>query len=44
MAITAFHYHDARSGSISNGCLRVGAEVTQALAALPDGTPVNIRP
>ena len=44
VAITAFHYHDARSGSISNGCLRVGAEVTQALAALPDGTPVIIRP
>ncbi|MGC5169625.1 L,D-transpeptidase [Micromonospora sp. DT81.3] len=44
VAITAFHYHDVRSGPVSNGCLRVGAEVTQALAALPDGTPVTLRP
>lgn len=44
VAITAFHYHDVRSGSVSNGCLRVGAEATEALAALPDGTPVTLRP
>lgn len=43
VAITAFHYHDARSGTISNGCIRVRAEATQALAALPDGTPVYVR-
>lgn len=43
VAITAFHYHDARSGVISNGCIRVAAEATQALAALPDGTPVYVR-
>lgn len=44
VAITAFHYHDARSGAISNGCIRVTAEATQALATLPDGTPVYVRP
>lgn len=44
VAITAFHYHDERSGAISNGCIRVPAEATQALAALPDGTPVYVRP
>ncbi|GAA1958125.1 L,D-transpeptidase [Microbacterium aquimaris] len=42
VAITAFHYHDARSGAVSNGCLRVDAATTEALAALPLGTPVVI--
>ncbi|TQJ32402.1 L,D-transpeptidase family protein [Microbacterium sp. SLBN-146] len=43
-AVTAFHYHDSRSGSISNGCLRVDAAAAAALAALPHGTPVSISP
>lgn len=43
-AITAFHYHDARSGAISNGCLRVDVEAITQLAALPLGTPVFILP
>ncbi len=42
VAITAFHYHDARSGAVSNGCLRMDADATEALAALPLGTPVVI--
>lgn len=42
-AITAFHYHDVRSGAVSNGCLRVAPEVTARLAQLPLGTPVIIR-
>ncbi len=41
-AITAFHYHDARQGAISNGCLRVSAESIEKLAALPLGTAVVI--
>lgn len=43
VAVTAFHYHDARSGAISNGCLRVAPEAIQRLAQLPPGTPVVIR-
>ena len=43
VAITAFHYHDDRSGSISNGCLRVDPDAITALAQLPLGTPVIIR-
>ena len=43
-AITAFHYHDDRSGDISNGCLRVDADTIDRLAALPLGTPVVIVP
>jgi hypothetical protein len=42
-AVTAFHYHDARSGAISNGCLRMGPEAIDRLAQLPLGTPVYIR-
>ncbi|MDZ8202681.1 murein L,D-transpeptidase [Microbacterium sp. SSW1-59] len=42
VAITAFHYHDARSGAVSNGCLRIDAAGAEALAALPLGTPVVI--
>lgn len=44
VAVTAFHYHDERSGSISNGCLRVDPAAIEALAALPAGTPVIVRP
>lgn len=43
VAVTAFHYHDARSGAISNGCLRLGPEAIDRLAQLPVGTPVVIR-
>ncbi|WP_110588892.1 L,D-transpeptidase family protein [Microbacterium suaedae] len=42
VAVTAFHYHDARTGEISNGCLRVSADVIERLAALPAGTPVHV--
>ena len=42
VAVTAFHYHDVRSGAISNGCLRVGVDANSALAELPAGTPVYI--
>lgn len=44
VAVTAFHYHDERSGSISNGCLRVDPAAIEALAQLPLGTPVIVRP
>lgn len=44
VAVTAFHYHDERSGPISNGCLRVDPAAIGALAALPYGTPVMIDP
>ncbi|NYF16356.1 hypothetical protein HDC37_001170 [Microbacterium sp. AK009] len=44
VAITAFHYHDARSGAISNGCIRLDAAAIGKLAELPMGTPVLIRP
>jgi hypothetical protein len=43
VAVTAFHYHDTRSGPISNGCLRLGPEAIDRLAQLPEGTPVVIR-
>jgi len=42
-AVTAFHYHDERSGSISNGCLRVDPAAIEKLAQLPLGTPVIVR-
>lgn len=44
VAVTAFHYHDERSGILSNGCLRVDPAAIEKLAALPFGTPVVIRP
>ena len=44
VAVTAFHYHDERSGPISNGCLRVDPAAIEALAQLPLGTPVTVRP
>ncbi|MTE24054.1 L,D-transpeptidase [Microbacterium sp. ZXX196] len=43
VAVTAFHYHDAHAGAISNGCLRLGAEAIDAIAELPAGTVVHIR-
>ncbi|WP_435527185.1 L,D-transpeptidase [Microbacterium aurantiacum] len=43
-AVTAFHYHDERSGAISNGCVRVDPAAIAALAELPKGTPVLITP
>jgi hypothetical protein len=43
VAVTAFHYHDDRSGDISNGCIRVSADVIERLAQLPEGTVVDIR-
>ena len=42
VAVTAFHYHDARSGAISNGCLRLGPEAIDRLAQLPLGTAVYV--
>lgn len=44
VAITAFHYHDQRSGSISNGCLRLDEAAITKLAELPQGTGVVIQP
>ncbi|WP_127475559.1 L,D-transpeptidase [Microbacterium sulfonylureivorans] len=44
VAVTAFHYHDERSGPISNGCIRLDPEAIAKLAELPYGTPVVIRP
>jgi hypothetical protein len=41
-AVTAFHYHDAHSGVISNGCIRLDAAAIDRLAQLPAGTPVYI--
>ena len=43
VAITAFHYHDERSGPISNGCIRLDPAAIDRLAQLPLGTPVVIR-
>ncbi len=43
VAVTAFHYHDDRSGAISNGCIRVSADVIERLAQLPEGTLVEVR-
>ncbi|MBZ4486679.1 L,D-transpeptidase [Microbacterium sp. cx-55] len=42
VAVTAFHYHDAHSGAISNGCLRLDAAAIDRLAQLPLGTPVVV--
>lgn len=42
VAVTAFHYHDVRAGSISNGCLRVDEAAITRLAELPAGTPIYI--
>lgn len=42
VAVTAFHYHDARSGAISNGCLRLGPQAIDRLAQLPLGTAVYV--
>ena len=44
VAVAAFHYHDDRSGPISNGCLRVDPTAITELAELPLGTPVIINP
>nr|WP_241731937.1 L,D-transpeptidase [Microbacterium ginsengiterrae] len=44
VAITAFHYHDERSGTISNGCIRLDEAAITKLAELPQGTGVVIRP
>jgi hypothetical protein len=44
VAVAAFHYHDDRSGPISNGCLRVDPAAITRLAELPLGTPVLITP
>lgn len=44
VAVTAFHYHDDRSGPISNGCLRVDPAAIARLAELPEGTPVFVNP
>lgn len=41
-AVTAFHYHDARSGPISNGCIRLDEATIATLAQLPQGTGVRI--
>jgi hypothetical protein len=38
-ALTAIHYYPSTVG-LSHGCVRVSAEMTKALAALPIGTPV----
>ncbi|MFB7890752.1 L,D-transpeptidase [Microbacterium sp. NPDC056044] len=44
VAVTAFHYHDDRSGAISNGCLRLDPSAITKLAELPLGTPVIVNP
>jgi hypothetical protein len=44
VAPAAFHYHDTRSGPVSNGCIRVAPDTITQLAALPPGTPVLINP
>lgn len=44
VAVTAFHYHDAHTGPISNGCIRLDEAAITKLAALPVGTGVSIRP
>lgn len=43
VAVTAFHYHDNRTGAISNGCLRLSEAAITKLAELPAGTGVVIR-
>lgn len=40
--LIAVHYHDVHAGTVSNGCIRVSAETTDFLAALPLGTAVLI--
>lgn len=44
VAVTAFHYHDDRTGAISNGCLRLDEAAITKLAELPVGAGVIIRP
>ena len=44
VAVAAFHYHDQRSGPVSNGCIQVDPEAIATLAELPAGTPVIISP
>ncbi|GAA5204644.1 hypothetical protein GCM10025773_39620 [Microbacterium jejuense] len=44
VAPAAFHYHDNRSGPLSNGCIRVDPDAITQLATLPPGTPVMITP
>ncbi|MFD4959843.1 L,D-transpeptidase [Microbacterium sp. NPDC058389] len=44
VAPAAFHYHDNRSGPVSNGCIRVDPDTITQLATLPSGTPVMITP
>ncbi|MGP6172136.1 L,D-transpeptidase [Microbacterium sp. A204] len=44
VAVTAFHYHDERTGPISNGCIRLDEAAITRLAELPAGTGVSIRP
>jgi len=44
VAPAAFHYHDNRSGPVSNGCIRVDPDTITQLATLPPGTPVMINP
>ncbi|MBW9094094.1 L,D-transpeptidase [Microbacterium jejuense] len=44
VAPAAFHYHDTRSGPVSNGCIRVDPDAITRLSALPPGTPVMITP
>ncbi len=39
-ALTALHYYPDPTGS-SHGCVRVSAEMTRTLAALPVGTPIR---
>lgn len=42
VAVAAFHYHDQRSGPISNGCIRVDPSAITRLSQLPLGTPVVV--
>lgn len=44
VAVAAFHYHDERSGPVSNGCVQVDPAAIAELAELPPGTPVIINP
>lgn len=39
-ALTALHYYPDPTGS-SHGCVRISAEMTKTLAALPVGTPIQ---
>jgi hypothetical protein len=40
----AIHAYPSHDGAISNGCLRIPADMLDAFAAVPLGTPVLIRP